>query len=111
VAGAHPHPDAERDGAHGGQRLGDDPQPAGKDGATDSVSVFGSHLLVVPPAAVPGTAVAAVAVAIPAAVAAAVTTVAATVAAVAVPGLAGTVAAVAAVPAGQVLAGRLALHH
>ena len=35
VTGADTHPDAERDGVHRRQELGDDPQTAGEDCATD----------------------------------------------------------------------------
>src|SRR5262249_11675966 len=96
------------------QVLGDYPQAAGEDRATDSMTWFGSHLFVVPAAgAVPGPAV-------PVRAVAPVTVAPVTVTAV-------TVTAVAAVPpavptrvaprlaarasAGEILAGRLALYH
>src|SRR5260370_86469 len=104
VAGGDADPDAQRPRPHGGQELGNDPQPAGQDGATD-MARFGSHLLVVPAGTVPGPAMTvAVAAAAPVAAAAALAPVP-----VAGAGPAAAVASVTGRPArGQVHARRLA---
>ena len=93
VTGPDADPDAERDGAHGGQVLGYDPEPAGEDSAADTMVSFGIHLFlfVVPAGPVPRPAVPVVPFGPFAAVAVAAVTVAA-----AVPGAVTAVAAVAA---------------
>jgi hypothetical protein len=53
VTGPDADPDAERDGAHRGQVLGYDPEPARKDSAADTIVSFGIHLFVVAAGAVP----------------------------------------------------------
>jgi hypothetical protein len=70
VAGADAHPDAKRHRAHRGQGFGNDPEPAGKDGAADTMGSFGVHLLVMPAGAMPRPAVPVVPVAIAAPLAA-----------------------------------------
>ena len=58
VPGPDADPDAQRHRAHGGQVLGNDPEPAGQDGAADPMVSFGFHLFlfVMPAGTVPGAA-------------------------------------------------------